>query len=1223
MKKALTKFFSLFLVLTMLIGLGVTAAETEHVKNGSFEEVKDDGSPSGWTFSGGKFGTDFFLDEDAKEGSKALKIKTEADSVFASQSIGTLVEGKKYKVSFWVKVMEQYGNGVAIKLELRDDDSMLQNGQLQQDYPSMAKKRWLNYTFDFTAPQGIKKAILLVRFYGGGEVFYDAVSLIGEGSSAVVEAEPQKPAENTEKKEETVTAPVQQPAQGKENVKNGSFESLKEDGSPKNWTFSGGAFGTDFHISKENTKDGENGLKIKTSASSVFASQAASVVGGVKYTLSFWTKVLEQGGKGAALKVEFLSTDGGTKNLGAAVAIQKEYTDIKKKEWVQEAFEFTAPEGASRAVILLRFYGGGEAYYDAVSLIGGEADVPADAKPVITEAKPPVDGQSNLVKNSNLETLLSDGRVENWSEVFNNDTKIVGTSTDAYSGNNSIRIQNDDSKQPWARQTITEGIVEDAEYTTTAWVKTSGAETIKFKWEFRRRNDRIGDDYFISGEHTDALKTTPGVWTKVVATTRIPAECKVVDLYVRLFGEGDVLWDDVEFYMTEQPPIMYSDSDVYYYTEWVLGKASVEINDYYPIAADSRVEFVLRDGETVLNSATTALTGTKAEYEFKLSYLAEIGKEYFIDVIYKDAAGAVIDKKTESVYRYNRPTRLNEDGLIIENGEVFTPVIGYHVPFEALSKVAAAGINTVQSYASRNAEGRVANSTDIPYLLEYLDEAHKYNIKVLVVLYPNMLPAGHPNNAEKTKACVAAVKDHPATLGYMVMDEPYNHVGTNGATYEDFDNWLQASYKVIRDIDPNNVVFACLTGYRQEVAIKFVDIMGRDPYPPSNRQMSIYVSDNVASATDVAACRKPVWVINCATTIAGGYTPNNNDVRHMSYQALFEGANALGWYNVAAGKEGTINIPKPIWDREGIWEGVESFAANEQEDAFKHFITGEYPLFAGSQQPDATYWYRAFVKNGELYVIALSRSTGEIQVEIPLVSYDGSIKIDGFKATPDSFSGLAELSDTGALRFTMEPEQVIRFKVVPTSAVDFSALTTDAYRDLANYPWAVNQIKQIAEKGIANHKGYRSFVPGEKITRADFAYFLIRTLGLSSDATEIFADVDPDAYYAKEMAIGKALGILKGVGDDKYNPYAEISRQDMMVICARGMRYASKLGEGGTLDTVSAFTDKDLIASYAVEDIAAMVREQIVIGNADGTINPLGNATRAEAAVIMSRILNK
>ncbi|MBE7063694.1 MAG: S-layer homology domain-containing protein, partial [Ruminococcaceae bacterium] len=107
-----------------------------------------------------------------------------------------------------------------------------------------------------------------------------------------------------------------------------------------------------------------------------------------------------------------------------------------------------------------------------------------------------------------------------------------------------------------------------------------------------------------------------------------------------------------------------------------------------------------------------------------------------------------------------------------------------------------------------------------------------------------------------------------------------------------------------------------------------------------------------------------------------------------------------------------------------------------------------------------------------------------------------------------------------------------------------------------------------------------------------------------------------DTPYAAEIAIGRALGILKGTGDDLYNPNAEISRQDLMVICARGMRAVKALEEGGNMD----FSDTEAIADYAVLDIAAVVRAGIVRGNADGTLNPLGNTTRAEAAVIMDRI---
>ncbi|MBE7063516.1 MAG: S-layer homology domain-containing protein, partial [Ruminococcaceae bacterium] len=56
---------------------------------------------------------------------------------------------------------------------------------------------------------------------------------------------------------------------------------------------------------------------------------------------------------------------------------------------------------------------------------------------------------------------------------------------------------------------------------------------------------------------------------------------------------------------------------------------------------------------------------------------------------------------------------------------------------------------------------------------------------------------------------------------------------------------------------------------------------------------------------------------------------------------------------------------------------------------------------------------------------------------------------------------------------------------------------------------------------------------------------------------------------------------------------------------------------------LAAFSDSSLIAEYALSHVKAMISSGLVKGNADGTLNPLGNTTRAEAAVIMQRILNQ
>ena len=128
--------------------------------------------------------------------------------------------------------------------------------------------------------------------------------------------------------------------------------------------------------------------------------------------------------------------------------------------------------------------------------------------------------------------------------------------------------------------------------------------------------------------------------------------------------------------------------------------------------------------------------------------------------------------------------------------------------------------------------------------------------------------------------------------------------------------------------------------------------------------------------------------------------------------------------------------------------------------------------------------------------------------------------------------------------------------------------------------------------------------------------FLIRTMGLTQKGnTEQFSDVDPSAEYATEVLIGKNMGIFKGSGNNMFEPETEISRQDMMTMCARALELV------GGVD-LSRFTDNALIADYARDSIAAMVKQEIVKGNPDGTVNPLGNTTRAEAAVIMERILN-
>jgi len=162
----------------------------------------------------------------------------------------------------------------------------------------------------------------------------------------------------------------------------------------------------------------------------------------------------------------------------------------------------------------------------------------------------------------------------------------------------------------------------------------------------------------------------------------------------------------------------------------------------------------------------------------------------------------------------------------------------------------------------------------------------------------------------------------------------------------------------------------------------------------------------------------------------------------------------------------------------------------------------------------------------------------------------------------------------------------------------------------------------LASKGILRGISETEYAPKENITRVDFLYFLVRTLGVEAEFTENFDDISEDAYYYKEIGIAKKLGITNGTGNNKFNPDASITRQDMMTLTERALRMLNKLTEQGTASDLEKFADKELIASYAKESVAAVVKEGLIIGSGDN-INPLGNTTRAEAAVFLYRIYNK
>ncbi len=185
---------------------------------------------------------------------------------------------------------------------------------------------------------------------------------------------------------------------------------------------------------------------------------------------------------------------------------------------------------------------------------------------------------------------------------------------------------------------------------------------------------------------------------------------------------------------------------------------------------------------------------------------------------------------------------------------------------------------------------------------------------------------------------------------------------------------------------------------------------------------------------------------------------------------------------------------------------------------------------------------------------------------------------------------------------------------------DTPVVPTEKFIDLGNHTWAKDSIYTLVDAGVVKGTSANTYSTAKNIKRADFAIMLVRAFGVTEGETEQFADVDTNKYYAKELLLAKANGIVGGIGENKFNPEGEITRQDMMLMLTRALEAQGKKLDAADESVLAQFADAAEISNYAREAVASVVKAGIIAGS-NGRINPLAKATRAEIAVMLGRIL--
>ena len=176
------------------------------------------------------------------------------------------------------------------------------------------------------------------------------------------------------------------------------------------------------------------------------------------------------------------------------------------------------------------------------------------------------------------------------------------------------------------------------------------------------------------------------------------------------------------------------------------------------------------------------------------------------------------------------------------------------------------------------------------------------------------------------------------------------------------------------------------------------------------------------------------------------------------------------------------------------------------------------------------------------------------------------------------------------------------------------------FNDTDSVPWAVSSIELFAEKGIVNGKTATEFCPNDNVTREEFVKMLVIMAGINTDNAEAsFDDVNKNDWCYKYVAAAVNKGIVTGKSNNIFGAGEAVSREDAATMVYRA---TEKLWSITASADEYAFADDADIADYAKQAIRTMQSLKIVSGYENGNFMPKSNITRAEAVVMLHRLLN-
>lgn len=173
------------------------------------------------------------------------------------------------------------------------------------------------------------------------------------------------------------------------------------------------------------------------------------------------------------------------------------------------------------------------------------------------------------------------------------------------------------------------------------------------------------------------------------------------------------------------------------------------------------------------------------------------------------------------------------------------------------------------------------------------------------------------------------------------------------------------------------------------------------------------------------------------------------------------------------------------------------------------------------------------------------------------------------------------------------------------------------FTDVPSSHWAHASIFEMADKGVVSGIGNNLFAPSQQLSNAEFITMLVRQFYSDKLGTE------GGTWYAPFMAAAKSANILTGtnVGSNESLATSTINRYDMAQLMYNVLK-AEGINTTPLSDTSKVADWASVPSTY--RDAVSVCYNMGMLSGVDnnGTFNGTGNMDRAQAAVVMDRLLD-